>query len=160
MELCSLPVIYLGPNYDGGSEDNGDLLQKAPCMHSYTQCPQPCSRPPLTHSSAGDSWTLTSKSGSVACGITAPFSWVLVCIKFCLCPPRVYFPVVCKFWQLYGGTSLVVQMVKHLTTMQETQVQSLGWEDPLEKEMQPTPVLLPGKSHGWRSLVGCSPWGR
>ena len=23
-----------------------------------------------------------------------------------------------------------------------------------------TPVLLPGKSHGWRSLVGCSPWGR
>ena len=25
---------------------------------------------------------------------------------------------------------------------------------------QPTPVLLPGKSHGWRSLVGCSPRGR
>ena len=24
----------------------------------------------------------------------------------------------------------------------------------------PTPALLPGKSHGWRSLVGCSPWGR
>ena len=24
----------------------------------------------------------------------------------------------------------------------------------------PTPVLLPGKSHGWRSVVGCSPWGR
>ena len=30
----------------------------------------------------------------------------------------------------------------------------------LEKAMAPTPVLLPGKSHGWRSLVGCSPWGR
>ena len=28
-----------------------------------------------------------------------------------------------------------------------------------EKAMQPTPVLLCGKSHGWRSLVGCSPWG-
>ena len=27
-------------------------------------------------------------------------------------------------------------------------------------ERNPTPVLLPGKSHGWRSLVGCSPWGR
>ena len=26
--------------------------------------------------------------------------------------------------------------------------------------MAPTPVLLPGKSHGWRSLVGCSPWSR
>ena len=38
--------------------------------------------------------------------------------------------------------------------------QSLGWEDPLEKEMPPTPVFLPGKSHGQRSLVGYSPWGR
>ena len=28
------------------------------------------------------------------------------------------------------------------------------------KQWQPTPVLLPGKSHGRRSLVGCSPWGR
>ena len=28
-----------------------------------------------------------------------------------------------------------------------------------EKAMAPTPVLLPGKSHGWRSLEGCSPWG-
>ena len=32
-------------------------------------------------------------------------------------------------------TSLVVQMVKRLPAMQETWVQSLGWEDPLEKEM-------------------------
>ena len=32
-------------------------------------------------------------------------------------------------------TSLVAQMVKCLSTMRETQVQSLGWEDPLEKEM-------------------------
>ena len=32
-------------------------------------------------------------------------------------------------------TSLVAQMVKRPSTMQETQVQSLGWEDPLEKEM-------------------------
>ena len=32
-------------------------------------------------------------------------------------------------------TSLVAQMVKRLPTMRETQVQSLGWEDPLEKEM-------------------------
>ena len=28
------------------------------------------------------------------------------------------------------------------------------------RQWQPTPVLLPGKSYGWRSLVGCSPWGR
>ena len=37
--------------------------------------------------------------------------------------------------------------------------QSQGSEAPLEEEMAPTPVLLPGKSHGWRSLVDCSPWG-
>ena len=42
--------------------------------------------------------------------------------------------------------------------MQDTQVRSLGWEDPLEKEMA-TQVLLPGKSHGSRSLVGYNPWG-
>ena len=28
------------------------------------------------------------------------------------------------------------------------------------RQWHPTPVLLPGKSHGWRSLVGSSPWGR
>ena len=41
--------------------------------------------------------------------------------------------------------------------MEETQVQSLGREDPLEKE--PTPVFLPGKSHGPWSLVGYNLWG-
>ena len=71
-------LFVLRPNYGGGNEDNGDLLQKVPCMHCCTQCPQPCSRPPLTHASAGDSWTLTGKSGSVSCGVTAPFFWVLV----------------------------------------------------------------------------------
>ena len=55
--------------------------------------------------------------------------------------------------------SLVAQMVKRLPAMRETWVQSLGQEDPLKKEMATTPVLLPGKFHGWRSLVGYSPWG-
>ena len=39
-----------------------------------------------------DSWILTDKSGSVFCGVTAPFSWVLVHTKFCLCPSGVCFP--------------------------------------------------------------------
>ena len=45
-------------------------------------------------------------------------------------------------------------------------VQSLGQEDPLEKEMttpehsKNTPVFLPGKSQGQKSLVGYSPWDR
>ena len=44
-------------------------------------------------------------------------------------------------------TSLVAQMVKHLPTMQETQVQSLGWEDPLEKKMASSFSIL-----AWRIL--------
>ena len=59
----------------------------------------------------------------------------------------------------YIEASLVALMVKHLPAMWETQVQFLGWEDPLEKKWQSTPVFLPGKSHGWRSLVGYSPCG-
>ena len=50
-------------------------------------------------------------------------------------------------------------MVKNLPVMQETWVQSLGWEDSLEEGMQPTPVFLPGKSHEQNSLVGYSSWG-
>ena len=41
---------------------------------------------------------------------------------------------------------------------QETWVRSLGGEDPLEEEMQPTPAFLLGESHGERSLAGLSPW--
>ena len=54
----------------------------------------------------------------------------------------------------------VAQMVKRLSTMRETQVPSLGREDLLEKEMAIHSSTLPGKSHGRRSLEGCSPWGR
>ena len=58
-----------------------------------------------------------------------------------------------------NGSSLVAQMVKNLPAMWETQVQSLGQEDPLRREWQSTRVFLPGESHGQRSLVGHSPWG-
>ena len=47
-------------------------------------------------------------------------------------------------------------MVKSLPTTRETWVRSLGQEDPLEKEM----ATHSWKTHGWRSLVGYSPWGR
>ena len=41
----------------------------------------------------------------------------------------------------------------HMTQL----ISSTCWR---RRQWHPTPVLLPGKSHGWRSLVGCSPWGR
>ena len=63
------------------------------------------------------------------------FACVRVCVCVCVC--------VC-----------VAQLVKNLPAMQETQVLC---KDPLEKEVQPTPVFLPGKSSGQRSLAGYSP---
>ena len=54
---------------------------------------------------------------------------------------------------------LVAQTVKYLPVMQETQVRSLGQEDPLEKKVATTPVFLPGEFHGQRRLVGYHPWG-
>ena len=90
---CVPSLLFdLRPNYCKGSEDNGELLQKVPCMHCCTQCSLSCIRPSPIHASARDSWTHTGKSGSVSCGVTAAFSWVLVHTNFCLCPPRVCFP--------------------------------------------------------------------
>ena len=63
----------------------------------------------------------------------------------------------------YGPTltsSLVAQTVKRMSTMWETRVRSLGREGPWRRKWQSTPVLLPGKSLGQRSLVGYSPWSR
>ena len=58
----------------------------------------------------------------------------------------------------------MAQMVKNLPAIRETQVGSLGQEEPLEKgmewEWQPTSVFLPGKSRGQRNMADYSPWGR
>ena len=56
--------------------------------------------------------------------------------------------------------SLVAQKLKHLPAIRETGFHPWVGKIPWRKKWQPTPVLLPGKSHGWRSLVGYSPWGR
>ena len=56
-----------------------------------------------------------------------------------------------------GDTVVKNQLPKQ--DMQETWVWSLGWEDPLEKEMATTPVFLPGESHRQRSLVGLESMG-
>ena len=91
-------------NCGGGGEGDGDLLQKIPLTRCYTQCPQPCNWPPLTHASAQDPWTLMGKAGSVSCVVSAPFSWVLV-PKVLSVPAKSVSPALCKFWQLYGGVN-------------------------------------------------------
>ena len=79
MQLCSISAVYLGKNYGGGNEDNGDLPQKIPCMYCYSPCPQPCTRPPLTHAFTRASQTPTGKS-PVGSLFLSPGSW---CTRFC-----------------------------------------------------------------------------
>ena len=62
-------------------------------------------------------------------------------------------------WWVHVSNGTVAQRLKRLPAMQETWVRSLGWKIPWRRKWQPTPVLLPGESHGWRSLVSYSPRG-
>ena len=55
--------------------------------------------------------------------------------------------------------SLVAQRVKNLPAMQETRFDPWVGKIPWSREWLPTPVFLPGESHGLGSLVGYSPWG-
>ena len=52
----------------------------------------------------------------------------------------------------------MVQAVKNLPAMQKIQVQSLGWEDLLEKGIATHSSILAREFHGQRSLAGYSPW--
>ena len=59
----------------------------------------------------------------------------------------------------FARASLVAEMVKCLSAMWETQVRSLGREDPWRRKWQPTPIFVPGKFCGLRSLVDYSQQG-
>ena len=95
-----------------------------------------------------------SSSGEAKAG------WGCICeVPLCLrtlnsLPGVTQQPPVNQSW-----ASLVAQMVKNLPAMQKTHSDS--WVEKIlwRKEWQPTPVFLPGKSHGQRSLVRYSPWG-
>ena len=71
------------------------------------------------------------------------------------CNPRDEFVV----RSAYHRGSLVAQTVKNLSAMQETQVRTLGREDPQEKEMTTHFSILAWRIPGQRSLAGCSSWG-
>ena len=57
------------------------------------------------------------------------------------------------------GASLIPRLVKSLPAMQETQVQSLGWEDTLEKEMATHSSVLAWRIPGTGEPGGCRLWG-
>ena len=84
----SVPSLLfdLRPNYGGGNEDTWSFA-----LIATLSDPTPtagCWKPMPLLETLGH----TGKSGSVSCGVTAPFSWVLVYTRFCLCPLRVCFP--------------------------------------------------------------------
>ena len=54
----------------------------------------------------------------------------------------------------------VTEWKRHLTNCLKTQALIPALSLTRRRQWHPTPALLSGKSHGWRSLVGCSPWGR
>ena len=104
MGLCSLPPIYLGPNYGGDNEDNGDL-SKGP-MHVLLH-----SVPPTLEQTTADP-CLPRRLLNTPRQVWVSLLWGHCSFllgpsahKVCLCPPRVYFPVLGKFWQLYGGVN-------------------------------------------------------
>ena len=53
---------------------------------------------------------------------------------------------------------LVASVVKNQPANAETRVQSLGWKILWRRKWQPTPLFLPGKSHGQRNLASYRPW--
>ena len=102
---------------------------------------------PILSNSLGWSWVVTILSWSIEPWWVFPY----LQLAFILAP-------VFRRTHLQRP-SLVAQMIKNLPAVQETQLQSLGGEDPLGKGMLPTPVFSPGKSHGQRILGAYSPSG-
>ena len=62
-----------------------------------------------------------------------------------------------EFFKLHCALESPGGIVKHKPTLTSWFCKSRV--DLQRRQWQPTPVLLSGKSHGWQSLVGCSPWG-
>jgi len=63
--------------------------------------------------------------------------------------------------RVWGRMDTCICMVEYLCCSSETVTTLLIGFTPIQnwrRQWNPTPVLLPGKSHGQRSLVGCSPW--
>ena len=99
-------LFALSPKYGGGKEDNSDLLQKAPCRHCYTQCPQPAAGHVRFTSPPDTPGHTRASLGQSLVGLPLQVPWVLVHTSFCLCPLRVCFPSpFFKFWWLCGGVN-------------------------------------------------------
>ena len=108
-------------------------------MHCWTQCHRPCTRPPSTHTSTGDSWTLTGKSGSVSCGVPAPLSqpW---CTQVLFLPPTVCFlspvEVQALWWGLWRAPPECSCHTWVCCTQGPAPVAAHRWSGPLQEALK------------------------
>ena len=107
-------------------------------------------------------WDLSSLTRDQTCtpaleGDVLPTGSPETSLRKCNCTSGSYDTWIGQNWinrsSLMGQASLVTQTVKNLPAIQETWVWSLGWEDPLEKEMTATSEFLPGEFHRQRTTV-------
>ena len=83
------PGKYLYASMVGLMANSKRIHTKGHLPTLLLSCPHPHNEHLLTHAFAAYPPTLTGKSGSVSCGVIAPFSWALMATKFCLCPSRM-----------------------------------------------------------------------
>ena len=98
-------LFDLKPNYGGGNENNSTSFRRSHACTAALSAPNPAAGhhdPRLCR----DSWTLPGKSGSVSC--KGPCSFLLgpgAHKVLFMCSKSLFFPVLCKVWQLYGGVN-------------------------------------------------------
>ena len=93
-----LESVVLMVGYRLHGRNNGNVLQEDLCQHAVPSRTAAASAPDPVASHYQPTcplWTLTGKSGSVSCGVTAPFSWVLGAQKILLVPSKSLFPQSC-----------------------------------------------------------------
>ena len=88
----------------------------------------------------------------------------LGCVVSVVVVHRLSCPMTCGIFLdrgLNGVPCIARQIINHWTTREVPQNYFYtGVASNRRRQWHPTPVLLPGRSHGWMSLVGCGPWGR
>ena len=141
---CVPALLFdLRPNYGGGNEDNGDLLQKVPCSHCHTQCPWSCCRlTPPGHSQASLGQSLV---GSL---LLSPRS---CCAQGFVCAlQESVSPVLCKS----GGSMVRLMATSSKCGLCHTQVCCTQSPCPWSWSMPPQETLKHSKAGLTQSLWG------
>ena len=99
---------------------------------------------------------LESMTGNTQGPLFSVLSWALLEEERSQCKVSVYGNAVTDFWLFLLNLTDCTQLWSYIGFYLQHAFSHPSWR----RQWHPTPVLLPGKSRGWRSLVGCSAWGR